>query len=188
MLTDMRMLVTFVMSLYLLLSSFFFPGRSRHTRLQGDWISDVCSSDLFNGGRYPDDGDLVNTYHAAERLADRPVPPTLAEIQAASPLRAGRTKVCLSLLAGAGHVRSGEGRGGEEGRIWGVPDYLKKKKIKAMISFADWRIVSLSIHNEKEPMRLRKYRQSVSTAFLPPQPMTSHETRRGFLRCFFYHS
>src|SRR5256885_9224661 len=26
---------------------FFFPSRSRHTRLQGDWSSDVCSSDLL---------------------------------------------------------------------------------------------------------------------------------------------
>src|SRR5256885_7836065 len=31
---------------------FFFSSRRRHTRLQGDWSSDVCSSDLptrFNG-------------------------------------------------------------------------------------------------------------------------------------------
>src|SRR5256885_12020826 len=31
------------MSLY-----FFFSSRRRHTRLQGDWSSDVCSSDLIN--------------------------------------------------------------------------------------------------------------------------------------------
>src|SRR5205807_4731832 len=29
---------------------FFFSSRRRHTRLQGDWSSDVCSSDL-NGVR-----------------------------------------------------------------------------------------------------------------------------------------
>src|SRR5256885_4755385 len=29
---------------------FFFSSRRRHTRLQGDWSSDVCSSDL---GRVP---------------------------------------------------------------------------------------------------------------------------------------
>src|SRR5215467_11687905 len=28
-------------------SVFFFSSRRRHTRLQGDWSSDVCSSDLF---------------------------------------------------------------------------------------------------------------------------------------------
>src|SRR5205807_10152092 len=27
--------------------TFFFSSRIRHTRLQGDWSSDVCSSDLF---------------------------------------------------------------------------------------------------------------------------------------------
>src|SRR5256885_4799609 len=27
-------------------SFFFFSSRRRHTRLQGDWSSDVCSSDL----------------------------------------------------------------------------------------------------------------------------------------------
>src|SRR5256885_8414334 len=30
----------------LVLSDFFFSSRRRHTRLQGDWSSDVCSSDL----------------------------------------------------------------------------------------------------------------------------------------------
>src|SRR5256885_16924791 len=30
---------------------FFFSSRRRHTRLQGDWSSDVCSSDLY--GRCP---------------------------------------------------------------------------------------------------------------------------------------
>src|SRR5256885_4404151 len=29
-----------------LLFFFFFSSRRRHTRLQGDWSSDVCSSDL----------------------------------------------------------------------------------------------------------------------------------------------
>src|ERR1039457_4268501 len=29
---------------------FFFSSRRRHTRLQGDWSSDVCSSDLLFGG------------------------------------------------------------------------------------------------------------------------------------------
>src|SRR6266446_912670 len=30
---------------------FFFSSRRRHTRLQGDWSSDVCSSDLPGQGR-----------------------------------------------------------------------------------------------------------------------------------------
>src|SRR5256885_6806990 len=36
--------LTATTSLYLLF--FFFSSRRRHTRLQGDWSSDVCSSDL----------------------------------------------------------------------------------------------------------------------------------------------
>src|SRR5205807_6943991 len=36
---------------------FFFSSRRRHTRLQGDWSSDVCSSDLdillINGEDWP---------------------------------------------------------------------------------------------------------------------------------------
>src|SRR5205807_4265922 len=34
----------------LIIFFFFFSSRRRHTRLQGDWSSDVCSSDLtFDG-------------------------------------------------------------------------------------------------------------------------------------------
>src|SRR2546426_10835828 len=32
-----------------MLCFFFFSSRRRHTRLQGDWSSDVCSSDLYGG-------------------------------------------------------------------------------------------------------------------------------------------
>src|SRR5256885_13133053 len=38
----------FLFDLFLLfVFFFFFSSRRRHTRLQGDWSSDVCSSDLF---------------------------------------------------------------------------------------------------------------------------------------------
>src|SRR6266566_4605957 len=33
--------------LFSTVSFFFFSSRRRHTRLQGDWSSDVCSSDLM---------------------------------------------------------------------------------------------------------------------------------------------
>jgi ATP-dependent DNA helicase RecQ len=64
---------------------------------------------FFQGGRYPDDGDLVNAYHALACLADRPAPATLQEILAVSPLKAARTKVCLALLAGQGIIERGRG-------------------------------------------------------------------------------
>src|SRR5256885_7127912 len=37
--------------LYRMSCFFFFSSRRRHTRLQGDWSSDVCSSDLQAGPR-----------------------------------------------------------------------------------------------------------------------------------------
>src|SRR2546426_5977569 len=41
---EVKPLMTLTTVLYL--SCFFFSSRRRHTRLQGDWSSDVCSSDL----------------------------------------------------------------------------------------------------------------------------------------------
>src|SRR3989454_4924623 len=41
------------------LFDFFFSSRRRHTRLQGDWSSDVCSSDLFTGKVVMTKGDFV---------------------------------------------------------------------------------------------------------------------------------
>src|SRR5256885_4271967 len=51
-----------------LLSFFFFSSRRRHTRLQGDWSSDVCSSDLvgvLGGDPLQVPGQLVDV--AAQR-------------------------------------------------------------------------------------------------------------------------
>src|SRR2546426_3340301 len=51
---------------YVVFFFFFFSSRRRHTRLQGDWSSDVCSSDLVaDAGRRGLDEDL-----AAPRLVD----------------------------------------------------------------------------------------------------------------------
>src|SRR5256885_3722346 len=38
--------------------NFFFSSRRRHTRLQGDWSSDVCSSDLHRANGRTDAGRL----------------------------------------------------------------------------------------------------------------------------------
>src|SRR5688500_19441769 len=40
-------LASAIVSLIYILCVFFFSSRRRHTRLQGDWSSDVCSSDLL---------------------------------------------------------------------------------------------------------------------------------------------
>src|SRR5688500_20157907 len=41
------------------MSLFFFSSRRRHTRLQGDWSSDVCSSDLGRDGWSIEVGDTT---------------------------------------------------------------------------------------------------------------------------------
>src|SRR6266446_9503921 len=50
---------------------FFFSSRRRHTRLQGDWSSDVCSSDLLVGrqraGASPAGIDLSLPHPGAQR-------------------------------------------------------------------------------------------------------------------------
>jgi ATP-dependent DNA helicase RecQ len=64
---------------------------------------------FFRIGRYPDDSDLVNAYHAVSRLADRPTPPSQKEILTISPLKSARMKVCLTLLVAQGIVERGRG-------------------------------------------------------------------------------
>src|SRR3989454_8902224 len=49
------------MKFMLCLFFFFFSSRRRHTRLQGDWSSDVCSSDLI--------GAVVAEREREERVA-----------------------------------------------------------------------------------------------------------------------
>src|SRR5256885_4166159 len=47
-LTALTMIATLCTTMVALMCVvFFFSSRRRHTRLQGDWSSDVCSSDLF---------------------------------------------------------------------------------------------------------------------------------------------
>src|SRR2546426_1940348 len=41
--------------------NFFFSSRRRHTRLQGDWSSDVCSSDLAAGRNLTETGIALGT-------------------------------------------------------------------------------------------------------------------------------
>src|SRR6266566_8036432 len=46
---------------------FFFSSRRRHTRLQGDWSSDVCSSDLI----LERSEDLREREHALDGVVER---------------------------------------------------------------------------------------------------------------------
>src|SRR5256885_8825239 len=54
------------------LSFFFFSSRRRHTRLQGDWSSDVCSSDLGPRARRIFRRDSSRDEHGRSEQADFP--------------------------------------------------------------------------------------------------------------------
>src|ERR1039457_5807717 len=45
--------------------SFFFSSRRRHTRLQGDWSSDVCSSDPYENSSHRRTHSIATTFGAA---------------------------------------------------------------------------------------------------------------------------
>src|SRR5256885_4406407 len=49
---------------------FFFSSRRRHTRLQGDWSSDVCSSDLVGAGGLTKPHAFVVAQERREGLAE----------------------------------------------------------------------------------------------------------------------
>ena len=68
---------------------------------------------FFQSNRYPDGTDLVNAHHTLKRLATQENPPTLAELQAISPLTKARFKVCLALLTNWEVVRRCENGGYE---------------------------------------------------------------------------
>src|SRR5256885_12213991 len=53
---------------------FFFSSRRRHTRLQGDWSSDVCSSDLRGGSRQEVVRDEVARRHPVLLAARQTTP------------------------------------------------------------------------------------------------------------------
>lgn len=65
---------------------------------------------FFKAGRYPTGEDLVNAHHALKRLVDNPEPPTLAEIQAISPVPKSRMQTILNLFRRRGIVSELPGR------------------------------------------------------------------------------
>src|SRR5205807_4173648 len=90
---------------------FFFSSRRRHTRLQGDWSSDVCSSDL-DVGRHPDEllwraaGGRQDRKHVLDRQGRLRIEPAIGRDRAVGPDR----------------QRSEERRVGKEWRWRGWPE------------------------------------------------------------------
>src|SRR5688500_19926121 len=80
---------------------FFFSSRRRHTILQGDWSSDVCSSDLSSIGMSPSGGHQLYVSPRSPPSTNLPRPPwpSIANVP----------------VAGS---RSEERRVGKEGRGW----------------------------------------------------------------------
>src|SRR5256885_4593612 len=72
---------------------FFFSSRRRHTRLQGDWSSDVCSSDLrwFRRTRW-------HTRPRSRRSAGRSATPARRSEEHTSELQSPCNLVCRLLL------------------------------------------------------------------------------------------
>ena len=66
---------------------------------------------FFGGGRYPDEADLVNAYHALTRAADGTATPAFDDVLKLSPVPRPRLKVCLDLLAARGVLRAEPGGG-----------------------------------------------------------------------------
>src|SRR5256885_11019832 len=58
---------------------FFFSSRRRHTRLQGDWSSDVCSSDLYPYGQAYRDGIAVPGTDLAGTIMEEASPGSAAQ-------------------------------------------------------------------------------------------------------------
>src|SRR3989454_4752881 len=96
---------------------FFFSSRRRHTRLQGDWSSDVCSSDLTGAVRRPAIYELAGRGSLASLIEDAGGFRPDAQLKRLSVFR---LLPAAERGPGAG---SEERRGGEEGRSRGAPDH-----------------------------------------------------------------
>src|SRR5256885_13328457 len=100
---------------------FFFSSRRRHTRLQGDWSSDVCSSDLS-----------WQTYRMDITPAEWPMSSTSRLLtQNADQIVTGLSKAAPAAASSELEKRlkrSEERRVGEECRSRWSPYHLKKKK------------------------------------------------------------
>src|SRR2546426_671292 len=61
--------IVYSLLLFIFFFFFFFSSRRRHTRLQGDWSSDVCSSDLALGDDFKSEKDRVSSEIVAQGAA-----------------------------------------------------------------------------------------------------------------------
>src|SRR5437762_13406629 len=99
---------------------FFFSSRRRHTRYIGDWSSDVCSSDLYNGRLRQSAGSIVVNNNGVRSS------PCTAEIAATQRAWAFATSTPRNRVASSGR-RSEERRVGKESKSRWAGDHYKKE-------------------------------------------------------------
>src|SRR5256885_4210523 len=87
---------------------FFFSSRRRHTRLQGDWSSDVCSSDLRPRSTYSVDSGTRPDFKASSTISG-PIP---AQSPSVMPIRGFVVLLLMLVIV----IRSEERRVGKECR------------------------------------------------------------------------
>src|SRR5256885_12535449 len=103
----------------------FFSSRRRHTRLQGDWSSDVCSSDLTaNSLMMAAASALAGVLYGAGGAT------AYAAMAALAAAGGGFALMSMRFMRTTSAPKSGERRVGEEGRSRGGPYHLKKKHIR----------------------------------------------------------
>src|SRR2546426_11597878 len=83
---------------------FFFSSRRRHTRLQGDWSSDVCSSDLR---RLAEWGYVALLHGWKVRGANPPDAPVYDDLKGALTFLRSVSLADQRRLAGVGFCRGG---------------------------------------------------------------------------------
>src|SRR5205807_4711825 len=88
---------------------FFFSSRRRHTRLQGDWSSDVCSSDLVRVAHGTGETRLGVLDPDSGRLTDLNLP---FQVFVSGVSAAGQT---IATIAGGPEI----GRASCRERVWG---------------------------------------------------------------------
>src|SRR5256885_6169062 len=90
---------------------FFFSSRRRHTRLQGDWSSDVCSSDLYGQASASRDPGLLVEFGTREDIAT-----AIETARDAKQIVVTRSALVTTQLLDSFDLRSEERRVGKECR------------------------------------------------------------------------
>src|SRR2546426_500578 len=104
---------------------FFFSSRRRHTRLQGDWSSDVCSSDLLTSTRR--EGGVGRSPYRSESLEAYGVTHTGSTMATAT-----KTRLKIFPLADRVAIRPLEETEEMKGGLY-IPDTAKEKPIQGEV-------------------------------------------------------